>query len=181
MLGLLMMAGGIWMLVDEQSLQGIVDSFKSNSTGDASNIVSTEANSTTSVTQLLGEIYSHEYFDYFLIVVGGVTVLISFFGFCGAKKESVGLIGTYICFTILLLLLQIAALVIINLRLDSIQTFKESVDKAVSIDFNDLEGDGIYQTVFFGILAVGSLLVLFVSFCFCHSVRKQNTGQYNGV
>jgi len=189
-LGIAMIAGGIWLLVDEHSLQNIVNSFLSSenetlSVGDdsSSTIQEVKVNShgNRTAAQLLEEIYSHEYFDYLMIGVGAITLLISLFGFCGAKKESLWLLGTYIFFTILILLLQIGAIVIINLRLEGIQHAKEVIGEAININFGDLEGDGFIQTIFFGALSLGTLLILLVSFCFCHSVRKQKTGQYDGV
>merc|ERR1719250_54236 len=177
------MAGGVWLTVDQQSLERLVDEYKGNSS-----VVKLESEpasgngaNSTSIGDLFGEIYDLEYFNYLVIVVGAVTLLISCFGFCGAKKESVCLLGTCISFTMLLLLLQIAAIVIINPRHDAIETLKKSVDETLSINLSDLEGDGWYQTVFFGLLAIGSLLTILVSCCFCRSVRKQNTEEYKGV
>merc|ERR1712107_237750 len=41
------------------------------------------------------EAASHKYFNYALLAMGGVTLLVALFGFCGAKKESQCLLSLY--------------------------------------------------------------------------------------
>merc|ERR1712013_937107 len=51
------------------------------------------------------EAASHKYFNYALLAMGGVTLLVALFGFCGAKKESQCLLSLYsICVFIIPLL-----------------------------------------------------------------------------
>jgi len=167
-LGLLMVIGGVWLVVDEQSAENIAEKI-----ANATNLDDAKGN--------LEEIYSHKYFDYFIICVGGVTLLISLFGFCGAKKESVCLISTYIFCTFILLILQIAAIVMINLRTTSIEDFKGQAGEVLNIDLDKLIGSGFYQTIFFGVLAGFSCIIISISICFCNSVRKTSSPNYNGV
>merc|ERR1712079_394818 len=60
------------------------------------------------------EAASHKYFNYTLLAMGGVTLLVALFGFCGAKKESQCLLTLYSICVFIILLLQIAAIVFIN-------------------------------------------------------------------
>merc|ERR1712107_421048 len=41
------------------------------------------------------EAASHKYFNYALLAMGGVTLLVALFGFCGAKKGSQCLLSLY--------------------------------------------------------------------------------------
>merc|ERR1712154_556350 len=167
-LGLLVIAGGIWLVVDEQSAQNIAEEVAN-------------ATSIGNATNEFEDIYTHKYFDYFVIGLGAVTVLVSLFGFCGAKQESVCLLSTYIFFTFILLISQIAAIVLINYRTTGIEDFKHKAGEALNIDLEKLEGTGYQQTIFFGVLAGITCIILAVSLCFCNSVRKQKSPNYAGV
>merc|ERR1712117_914538 len=90
LLGLLLLAGGVWRIVDEvkKGVDGLEEAVR--------------------------EAASHKYFNYALLAMGGVTLLVALFGFCGAKKESQCLLSLYSICVFIILLLQIAAIVFIN-------------------------------------------------------------------
>merc|ERR1712130_67852 len=165
LIGVLMLAGGIWLVSDENSAQDVAKKI----------VNSTDMNESlpSDVIEGLEEIYGHKYFNYLIIGLGVISLLVALFGFCGAKKESVCLISFYIIFTILLIILQIGAIVMINVRNENIETFKTEVSEFLTVDLEKLEGSGFYQTIFFGVLAGISCMVLLVSSCFCHSVRNE--------
>merc|ERR1712156_376720 len=94
LLGLLLLAGGVWRIVD-----GLEEAVK--------------------------EAASHKYFNYALLAMGGVTLLVALFGFCGAKKESQCLLSLYSICVFIILLLQIAAIVFINVDDANISFIKE--------------------------------------------------------
>merc|ERR1712014_471618 len=110
------------------------------------------------------EAASHKYFNYALLAMGGVTLLVALFGFCGAKKESQCLLSLYSICVFIILLLQIAAIVFIN------------VD-AAKIDIEDPEklapGSKFVQNLFFGVSAGLSAIIL----C-CRARREERVQGY---
>merc|ERR1712154_527729 len=97
LLGLLLLAGGVWRIVDDGSLREVTNEIRD--------------------TQEWDEVKkgaSHKYFNYALLAMGGVTLLVALFGFCGAKKENQCLLSLYSICVFIILLLQIAAIVAIN-------------------------------------------------------------------
>merc|ERR1712014_179432 len=86
------------------------------------------------------EAASHKYFNYALLAMGGVTLLVALFGFCGAKKESQCLLSLYSICVFIILLLQIAAIVFINVDDANINFIKEKIsNEAAKIDIEDPE------------------------------------------
>merc|ERR1712004_658543 len=83
LLGLLLLAGGVWRIVDEVK------------------------NGVDGLEEAVKEAASHKYFNYALLAMGGVTLLVALFGFCGAKKESQCLLTLYSICVFIILLLQI--------------------------------------------------------------------------
>merc|ERR1712107_603099 len=75
----------------------------------------------------MGEAASHNYFNYALLAMGGVTLLVALFGFCGAKKESQCLLSLYSICVFIILLLQIAVIVFINVDDANINFIKEKI------------------------------------------------------
>merc|ERR1712211_213015 len=103
------------------------------------------------------EAASHKYFNYALLAMGGVTLLVALFGFCGAKKESQCLLSLYSICVFIILLLQIAAIVFINVDDANINFIKEKIsNEAAKIDIEDPEklapGSKFVQNLFSGSL-----------------------------
>merc|ERR1712213_199122 len=116
------------------------------------------------------EAASHKYFNYALLAMGGVTLLVALFGFCGAKKESQCLLSLYsIC---VFIILQIAAIVFINVDDANINFIKEKIsNEAAKIDIEDPEelapGSKFVQNLFFGVSAGLSAIILFFTITLC--------------
>merc|ERR1712038_2097202 len=70
LLGLLLLAGGVWRIVDDQSLRDVANELRDTAEWD----------------NLAKEAAGHKYFNYALLGMGGITLLVALFGFCGAKK-----------------------------------------------------------------------------------------------
>merc|ERR1712233_54638 len=59
----------------------------------------------TGLEDAVKEASTHKYFNYALLAMGGITLLVALFGYCGAKKENQCLLSLYsICVFIILLL-----------------------------------------------------------------------------
>ena len=104
--------------------------------------------------------------------IGGLTSLVSLFGFCGARKESVCLLSTYIFFIILLTILQVSTIAIINIQDSNIEHYKSEVSNFFSLQLEMIEGSHRFQTIFFGFSSGISLVYLIFSLWFCRSARK---------
>merc|ERR1712086_692805 len=163
-LGLMMIGGGVWLTVDHNQIEEIV--------GNISNYTASDIDLPEEAKETFNEIYKHDFFNYFLVGIGGVTFLVSLFGFCGAKKESVCLLTTYIVFTMLLIILQVSAIVIINIQDSNTQQYKTEAADFLNIQLENIEGSHRFQTVFFGISTAVSLMLLLLTLCLCRSVRK---------
>merc|ERR1712121_317346 len=103
------------------------------------------------------------------IGIGAVTFLVSLFGFCGAKKESVCLMTTYIIFTIILIIIQVSAITIINIQDSKIQEYKSEAANLLNIELENIEISHRFQTIFFGVTTGVSLLFLLGTLCLCRS------------
>merc|ERR1712083_1075446 len=90
LLGLLLLAGGVWRIVDDESLREVAKDIQDTQEWDA-----------------VKEASAHKYFNYALLAMGGVTLLVALFGYCGAKKENQCLLSLYSIFVFIILLLQI--------------------------------------------------------------------------
>merc|ERR1711937_929879 len=92
--------------------------------------------------------------------MGGVTLLVALFGFCGAKKESQCLLSLYsICVFI-----------------------KEKIsNEAAKIDIEDPEkltpGSKFVQNLFFGVSAGLSAIILFFTITLCCRARREERVQ----
>merc|ERR1712066_142034 len=105
--------------LDQNKVEDIVGKF--------SNYTSSDLDIPEEAQETFDEILGHQYFNYLLIGIGAITFLVSLFGFCGAKKESVCLMTTYVIFTILLIIVQV--IVIINIQDNNIQQYKSEAAK----------------------------------------------------
>merc|ERR1711934_817777 len=108
LLGLLLLAGGVWRIVDDQSLRDVANELRDTAEWD--NV----AKEVTGLDDAVKEAAGHKYFNYALLGMGGITLLVALFGFCGAKKENQCLLSLYTICVFIILLLQIAAIVFIN-------------------------------------------------------------------
>merc|ERR1712209_27736 len=134
------------------------------------------------VKEAVKEAASHKYFNYALLAMGGVTLLVALFGFCGAKKESQCLLSLYSICVFIILLLQIAAIVFINVDDANINFIKEKIsNEAAKIDIEDPEkltpGSKFVQNLFFGVSAGLSAIILFFTITLCCRARREERVQ----
>merc|ERR1712158_198721 len=159
LLGLLLLAGGVWRIVDNESLKEGVDGLE----------------------EAVKEASSHKYFNFALLGMGGITLLVALFGFCGAKKENQCLLSLYSICVFIILLLQIAAIVFINVDDANISFIKEKIsNEAAKIDI-DLEklqpGSKFIQNLFFGVSAGLSAIIFFFTVTLCCRARREERVQ----
>merc|ERR1712213_62836 len=148
LLGLLLLVGGVWRIVDDGSLREVANEIRDTQ----------EWDEVKKGAEAVQEAASHKYFNYALLAMGGVTLLVALFGFCGAKKESQCLLSLYSICVFIILLLQIAAIVFINVDDANINFIKEKIsNEAAKIDIEDPEklapGSKFVQNLFFGVSA----------------------------
>ena len=97
-LGLLMMAGGIWSGLEKHKVDDeIMDT--------------SEEKKEISKTK-----FGEESFQFFVIVVGALIFLVALIGFVGAENESTCVLLTYNIFLIFIIILQVIAIIIINVE-----------------------------------------------------------------
>merc|ERR1712241_133475 len=175
LLGLLLLAGGVWRIVDDQSLRDVANELRDTAEWD--NV----AKEVTGLDDAVKEAAGHKYFNYALLGMGGITLLVALFGFCGAKKENQCLLSLYtIC--VFIILLQIAAIVFINVDDANISFIKDSISsEAAKIDIEDPEklapGSKFVQNLFFGVSAGLSAIILFFTITLCCRARREERVQ----
>merc|ERR1719278_1874836 len=136
LLGLLLLAGGVWRIVDDESLREVAKEIKETQEW---NDVKGEV---TGLEDAVKEASTHKYFNYALLAMGGITLLVALFGYCGAKKENQCLLSLYSICVFIILLLQIAAIVFINVDDANINFIKDSISseiEKVDIDIEKLK------------------------------------------
>lgn len=175
LLGLLLVAGGVWLIVDEGSAEQAAQAILNNT-----NIEET-VSSVPKLEVALQEVVTHDYFNYALIGMGVVTFIVALFGFLGAKKESTCLLTTYSICLVLIISLCITAIVLINVQDDVIQQIKNLIkDEAEKIDI-DVEklkaGSKFLQSLFFGVAAALSSVVFLMSILLCCRARREERVQ----
>lgn len=161
LIGLLLIGGGIWRLVDEESAESVEKVIQDN-------IELKEAvEKVEGLEETLEHLETHAFFNYALLVVGGVTLLVAVFGYCGAKKESACLLAVYSFAIAIVLVLQIAAIFLINFSNNDIEAFKSQVEaeaEKIDLDLDQLKpGSKAMQTVFFSVTAALSAVILVVT------------------
>merc|ERR1711910_248617 len=171
LLGLLLLAGGVWLIVDEKSFEET-----------AGNVLDDEIDSHEGLRDALEEVYGHNYFNYALLGMGGVTLLVALFGFCGAKKENQCLLSLYSICVFIIFLLQIAALVFINIEDENINIIRQSLDKELAkgdLDLSMFEavGSKFTQNLFFGVSAGLSAFVFLLTVSLCCRTRREERVQ----
>merc|ERR1712038_1156288 len=175
LLGLLLLAGGVWRIVDDESLREVAKDIQDTQEWDN---VKEEV---TGLEDAVKEASTHKYFNYALLAMGGITLLVALFGYCGAKKENQCLLSLYSIFVFIILLLQIAAIVFINVDDANIDFIKKSIstqaDK-IDIDIEKLQpGSKFIQNLFFGVSAGLSAIILFFTVTLCCRARREERVQ----
>ena len=176
LLGLLLLAGGVWRIVDDGSLREVAKEIRDTQEWDE------VKNGVDGLEEAVKEAASHKYFNYALLAMGGVTLLVALFGFCGAKKESQCLLSLYSICVFIILLLQIAAIVFINVDDANISFIKEKIsNEAAKIDIEHPEkltpGSKFVQNLFFGVSAGLSAIILFFTITLCCRARREERVQ----
>merc|ERR1711936_337293 len=158
LLGLLILSGGLWLHFGEESFEETVEGIK--------NQTSISSEEFKKVDETLETLQQHDNLNYFLLAVGGVAVFVSFFGCCGAKRESVCLLTLYSFLTIILI-------VILNIN----KHLQGEIAEKLEIK---LEDSYDLYTMFFGATTGVSILYLIATLCFCRSVKDSETsGKYS--
>merc|ERR1711970_1135524 len=175
LLGLLLLAGGIWRIVDDGSLREVAKEIRDTQEWDE------VKNGVDGLEEAVKEAASHKYFNYALLAMGGVTLLVALFGFCGAKKESQCLLSLYSICVFIILLLQIAAIVFINFDDANTDFIKKSISteaEKIDIDVERLNpGSKFIQNMFFGVSAGLSAIILFFTVTLCCRARREERVQ----
>merc|ERR1712012_516394 len=146
------------------------------------------------------EAASHKYFNYALLAMGGVTLLVDDGSLREVANEimdtqewdevekgvdgleSQCLLSLYSICVFIILLLQIAAIVFINVDDANISFIKEKIsNEAAKIDIEDPEkltpGSKFVQNLFFGISAGLSAIILFFTITLCCRARREERVQ----
>merc|ERR1712061_898929 len=175
LLGLLLLAGGVWRIVDDGSLREVAKEIRDTQEWDE------VKNGVDGLEEAVKEAASHKYFNYALLAMGGVTLLVALFGFCGAKKESQCLLSLYSICVFIILLLQIAAIVFINVDDANIDFIKKSISAQadeIDIDLEKLQpGSKFIQNLFFGVSAGLSAIIFFFTVTLCCRARREERVQ----
>merc|ERR1712002_1102672 len=175
LLGLLLLAGGVWRIVDDESLRDVAKDIQDTQEW---NDVKGEV---TGLEDAVKEASTHKYFNYALLAMGGITLLVALFGYCGAKKENQCLLSLYSICVFIILLLQIAAIVFINVDDANIDFIKKSISAQadeIDIDLEKLQpGSKFIQNLFFGVSAGLSAIIFFFTVC-CRARREERVQGY---
>merc|ERR1712141_819951 len=173
LLGLLLLAGGVWRIVDDESLREVAKEIQDTQEW---NDVKGEV---TGLEDAVKEASTHKYFNYALLAMGGITLLVALFGYCGAKRENQCLLSLYSICVFIILLLQIAAIVFINVDDANIDFIKKSIStQADKIDIEKLQpGSKFIQNLFFGVSAGLSAIILFFTVTLCCRARREERVQ----
>merc|ERR1711936_1230018 len=175
LLGLLLLAGGVWRIVDDSSLREVAKEIRDTQEWDE------VKNGVDGLEEAVKEAAGHKYFNYALLAMGGATLLVALFGFCGAKKESQCLLSLYSICVFIILLLQIAAIVFINFDDANINFIKKSISteaEKIDIDVERLNpGSKFVQNLFFGVSAGLSAIILFFTVTLCCRARREERVQ----
>jgi len=175
-LGLLLIAGGVWLIVDEGSAEEAVQTVINETKFEES------VKEIPNLDKAIQEVVTHPYLNYALIGMGVITFLVALFGFQGAKKESTCLLTTYSICLMLIIVLCVTAIVLINVEDDTYinkikDLIKQGGDK-IDLDVDKLKaGSKFLQSLFFGVAAALSTLVLIMSILLCCRARREERVQ----
>merc|ERR1712055_567434 len=175
LLGLLLLAGGVWRIVDNESLREVANEIRDTQEWDD------VKEGVDGLEEAVKEASSHKYFNFALLGMGGITLLVALFGFCGAKKENQCLLSLYSICVFIILLLQIAAIVFINVDDANIDSIKKSISAQadeIDIDLEKLQpGSKFIQNLFFGVSAGLSAIIFFFTVTLCCRARREERVQ----
>merc|ERR1712051_997904 len=175
LLGLLLLAGGVWRIVDNESLREVANEIRDTQEWDD------VKEGVDGLEEAVKEASSHKYFNFALLGMGGITLLVALFGFCGAKKENQCLLSLYSICVFIILLLQIAAIVFINVDDANIKFIKDSISteaKKIDINVETLNpGSKFIQNLFFGVSAALSAIIFFFTVTLCCRARREERVQ----
>merc|ERR1711936_802758 len=175
LLGLLLLVGGVWRIVDNESLREVANEIRDTQEWDD------VKEGVDGLEEAVKEASSHKYFNFALLGMGGITLLVALFGFCGAKKENQCLLSLYSICVFIILLLQIAAIVFINVDDANIKFIKDSIStEAEKIDINVETlnpGSKFIQNLFFGVSAGLSAIIFFFTVTLCCRARREERVQ----
>merc|ERR1712211_59793 len=163
LLGILLLAGGVWRIVDDESLREVAKDIQGTQEW---NDVKGEVDG---LEDAVKEASTHKYFNYALLAMGGITLLVALFGYCGAKKENQCLLSLYsIC-------------VFIILDDANINFIKKSISEEagkIDIDVEKLQpGSKFVQNLLFGVSAGLSAIILFFTVTLCCRARREERVQ----
>merc|ERR1711971_781973 len=148
LLGLLLLAGGVWRIVDDESLREVAKDIQDTQEWDA---VKGEV---TGLEDAVKEASTHKYFNFALLAMGGITLLVA---------------------------LQIAAIVFINVDDANIDFIKKSISTGadkIDIDVENLNpGSKFIQNLFFGVSAGLSAIIFFFTVTLCCRARREERVQ----
>merc|ERR1712061_668241 len=175
LLGLLLLAGGVWRIVDDSSLREVANEIRDTQEWDE------VKKGVDGLEDAVKEAAGHKYFNYALLAMGGITLLVALFGYCGAKKENQCLLSLYSICVFIILLLQIAAIVFINVDDANIDFIKKSISAQadeIDIDLEKLQpGSKFIQNLFFGVSAGLSAIIFFFTVTLCCRARREERVQ----
>merc|ERR1739842_223218 len=175
LLGLLLLAGGVWRIVNDESLREVAKDIQDTQEWED---VKGEV---TGLEDAVKEASTHKYFNFALLAMGGITLLVALFGFCGAKKENQCLLSLYSICVFIILLLQIAAIVFINVDDANIKFIKDSISteaEKIDINIDTLNpGSKFIQNLFFGVSAGLSAIIFFFTVTLCCRARREERVQ----
>merc|ERR1712168_1580087 len=175
LLGLLLLAGGVWRIVDNESLREVANEIRDTQEWDE------VKEGVDGLEEAVKEASTHKYFNYALLAMGGITLLVALFGYCGAKKENQCLLSLYSICVFIILLLQIAAIVFINVDDANIDFIKKSISAQadeIDIDLEKLQpGSKFIQNLFFGVSAGLSAIIFFFTVTLCCRARREERVQ----
>merc|ERR1712047_14178 len=160
LLGLLLLAGGVWRIVDDGSLREVANEIRDTQEWDE------VKKGVDGLEEAVKEAASHKYFNYALLAMGGATLLVALFSIC----------------VFIILLLQIAAIVFINVDDANISFIKEKIsNEAAKIDIEHPEkltpGSKFVQNLFFGVSAGLSAIIFFFTITLCCRARREERVQ----
>jgi len=146
-IGILTLAGGVWLLQDEGSTGDIAFNIMEN--------IKFNENELSAVNTGFREIFDNDTIWYWTIGFGVASILTSLFGLLRFKIGSnrlFCLVMYNLVFSILMFTLHIAVVAKLHQRNVDIEDLKDLHDELRNLNTEELEGSGPMQSVLFGVL-----------------------------
>jgi len=146
-IGILTLAGGVWLLQDEGSTGDIAFNIMEN--------IKFNENELSAVNTGFREIFDNDTIWYWTIGFGVASILTSLFGLLRFKIGSnrlFCLVMYNLLFSILMFTLHIAVVAKLHQRNVDIEDLKDLHDELRNLNTEELEGSGPMQSVLFGVL-----------------------------